>query len=72
MHMIYMYQYKRYVGDLDICRCYIAPVQNPFPPHLAFASARFVVLRLLVAGRVLEFNRFSLCSAFVSTGSNCP
>ena len=31
MHMIYMYLYKRYVGDLDIFMCYIAPVQNLVP-----------------------------------------
>ena len=55
MHMIYMYLYKRYVGDPDICICYIAPVQNPVPPHLALASARLMALRRLVAGRALEF-----------------
>ena len=26
---ICMYLYKRYVGDPNICTCYIAPVQNP-------------------------------------------
>ena len=61
MHMIYMYLYKRYVGDPDICICYIAPVQNPVPPHLAFASARLMALRRLVAGRALEFEE-ELCS----------
>ena len=61
MHMMYMYQYKRYVGDLDICICYIASVQNPVPPHLAFASARLMALRRLVAGRALDFEE-ELCS----------
>ena len=59
MHMIYMYLYKRYVGDPDICICYIAPVQNPVPPHLAFASARLMALRRLVAGRALDFEEES-------------
>jgi hypothetical protein len=49
MHMyIYMYLYMRYVGDPDICICYIALDQNPVPSHLAFASARLMALRRLV------------------------
>ena len=55
MYMIYMYLYKRYVGDPDMCICCIAPVQNPVPLHLAFASARLVALRRLVAGQALDF-----------------
>ena len=57
MHMIYMYMYKRYVGDPDIFICYIAPVQNPVPLDLAFASLRFMALRRLVAGRALDFEQ---------------
>ena len=97
MHMIYMYLYKRYVGDPDICICYIAPVQNPVPPHwhlprraswhcvgwlldghwilkrnyavyaaphLAFASARLMALRRLLAGRALDFEE-ELCSIYI-------
>ena len=55
MHMIYMYQYKRYVGDLDICICYTARDQNSVPLHLAFGSARLMALRRLVARRALDF-----------------
>ena len=61
MHMTYMYLYKRYVGDPDICICYIGPVQNPVRFQLAFASARLMALRRLVAGRALDF-REELCS----------
>ena len=61
MHMIYMYRYKRYVGDIDTCICYIALVQNPVSFHLAFASARLVALRRLVAGWALDF-AVELCS----------
>ena len=60
MHMIYMYQYKRYVGDLDICLCYIVLVQNSVLFHLAFASARLMALRWSVAGRALDFKE-ELC-----------
>ena len=55
MHMIYMYLYKRYVGGSDMCICCIVSVQKPVPLHLAFASARLVALRRLVAGRALDF-----------------
>ena len=58
---VYMYLYKRYVGEPDICIFYIAPVQNPVPSHLAFASARLMALRRLVAGRALDFEP-ELCS----------
>ena len=59
--IIYMYLYKRYVGGPDICICYIVPVQNPVPLHLAFASARLMALRRLVAGRALDFEE-EVCS----------
>ena len=62
--MIYMYLFKRYVGDPDICICYIAPVQNPVPPHLAFASARRMALRRLAAGWALDFEE-ELCSTCI-------
>ena len=61
MHMTYMYLYNRYVGDPDICICYIGFVQNPVRPHLASLSARLVALRRSVAGRALDFEE-ELCS----------
>ena len=39
----------------------IVPVRNPVPPHSAFASARLMALRRLVAGRALDFDQ-ELCS----------
>ena len=41
--------------------CYIAPLQKPVRPHLAFASARLMALRRLAAGRALHFEQ-ELCS----------
>ena len=67
MHMIYMYLYKRYVGDQDKFICYLAPVQNPVPPHLAFASARLMALRRLVARRALDLEQ-ELCSICICPG----
>ena len=33
----------------------LVPVRNPVPPRSAFASARLMALRRLVAGRALDF-----------------
>ena len=53
--------YKRYVWDSGICICYIVSVQNSVTCHLAFASARLMALRRLVAGQALDFEH-GLCS----------
>ena len=37
----------------------LVPVRNPVPPRSAFASARLMALRRLVAGRALDFEQIS-------------
>ena len=37
----------------------LVPVRNPVPPRSAFASARLMALRRLVAGRALDFQNVS-------------
>ena len=64
--MQYMHMYI-YVSVYEVCsrlrhmHSLKAPVQNPVPPHLAFASARFMALRRLVARRALDLEQ-ELCS----------
>ena len=37
----------------------LVPVRNPVPPRSAFASARLMALRRLVAGQALDFEQIS-------------
>ena len=58
---IYMYVHRTHVGDSSICMFFIVPVRVMVLFHLAFASARLVPLRRLVAGWALYFEQ-QLCS----------
>ena len=58
---IYMYVHTTRVGDSSICMFFIVPVRVMVLFHLAFASARLVALRRLVAGWALYFEQ-QLCS----------
>jgi len=63
---IYIYIYicmciRRVSGDSSICMFFIVPVRVMVLLHLAFASARLVPLRRLVAGWALYFEQ-QLCS----------
>ena len=57
-----------YSGLSDTCSCYIGLAQNLVLFYLAFALARLMALRRLVAGRALEFEGelCTMCSCIVA------